>query len=83
MFGLVSKKKYDQLEDKYRNAKLDWRVRAQEKINDAQAYAVINLTVKELRKENKSLREEIAHWKQLYADEVQKRIEMAELMKNQ
>ena len=83
MFCFVSKKKYDELEARYRELKDNWSERCYAKILDAQAYERLQTKVIDLQKENKSLQEQIAHWKQMYADEVQKRIEMAQLMKNQ
>ena len=78
MFGLVSKKKYDELEARYRELKDNWSERCYAKILDAQAYERLQTKVIDLQKENKSLQEQIAHWKQMYADEVQKRIDLCE-----
>ena len=83
MFGLVSKKKYKKLEEQYREAKETRREEWYAGLMDAEKYARLQEKVIDLQKENKSLQEQIAKWKQMYADEVQKRIEMAELMKNQ
>ena len=78
MFGLVSKKKYDELEARYREIRGNWSERCYAKILDAQAYERLQTKVIDLQKENKSLQEQIAHWKQMYADEVQKRIDLCE-----
>ena len=83
MFGLVSKKKYKKLEEQYREVKETKRAEWYAGLMDAEKYARLQEKVIDLQKENKSLQEQIAKWKQMYADEVQKRIEMAELMKNQ
>ena len=83
MFGLVSKKKYDELEERYRKISGDWRERCYEKIIDAQEYVRLQKEVIDLQKEKQSMQEEITRWKRMYVDEVQKRIEMTELMKNQ
>ena len=83
MFGLVSKKKYDELEERYRKISGDWRERCYAKILDAQAYVRLQKEVVDLQKEKQSMQEEITRWKRMYVDEVQKRIEMTELMKNQ
>ena len=78
MFGLVSKKKYDELEARYREIRGNWSEHCYAKILDAQAYERLQTKVIDLQKENKSLQEQIAHWKQMYADEVQKRIDLCE-----
>lgn len=83
MFGLVSKKKYDELEERYRKISGNWREHCYAKILDAQAYVSLQKEVIDLQKEKQSMQEEITRLKRMYADEVQKRIEMTELMKNQ
>lgn len=83
MFGLVSKKKYDELEERYRKISSNWREHCYAKILDAQAYVSLQKEVIDLQKEKQSMQEEITRLKRMYADEVQKRIEMTELMKNQ
>lgn len=83
MFGLVSKKKYDELEERYRKISGNWREHCYSKILDAQAYVRLQKEVIDLQKEKQSMQEEITRWKRMYVDEVQKRIEMTELMKNQ
>ena len=83
MFGLVSKKKYKKLEEQYRKVKETKRAEWDADLMSAEKYLRLQEIVIELRKENKSIQEQISKWKQMYADEVQKRIEMAELIKNQ
>lgn len=83
MFGLVSKKKYKRLEEQYMEVKKIKRAEWEADLMNAEKYAILQEKFIDLHKENKSLQEQIAKWKQMYADEVQKRIEMAELMKNQ
>lgn len=83
MFGLVSKKKYDELEERYRKISGNLRERCYANILDAQAYVSLQKEVIDLQKEKQSMQEEITRLKRMYADEVQKRIEMTELMKNQ
>ena len=80
---LVCKKKYNELEAKYRELKRNQQEKLYDSFIDGKAYARLQEMVIELQKEIQSMQGEIAHWKQLYADEVQKRAEMAELMKNQ
>ena len=80
---LVSKKKYNELKEQYRELKKNQQEKLHAYLLDYNAYARMQERVLELQKEKQSMNGEIAHWKQLYADEVQKRIEMAELMKNQ
>lgn len=83
MFGLVSKKKYKKLEEQYMEVKKIKRAEWDADLMDAEKYARLQEIVIDLQKENKSLQEQIEKWKQMYADEVHKRIEMAKLMKNQ
>ena len=78
MFGLVSKKKYDELEARYREIRGNWSEHCYAKILDAQAYERLQTQVIDLQKEKQSMQEEIAHWKQMYADEVQKRVDLCE-----
>lgn len=83
MFGLVSKKKYKKLEEQYMQVKKIKRAEWDADLMDAEKYARLQEIVIDLQKENKSLQEQTEKWKQMYADEVHKRIEMAKLMKNQ
>jgi hypothetical protein len=83
MFGVVSKKKYKKLEEQYSKLKEIRRAEWDADLLSAEKYVRLQEIVIDLQKENKSLQERIAKWKQMYADEVQKRIEMAEFMKNQ
>ena len=78
MFGLVSKKKYDELESRYRETRGNLSERCYAKILDMQAYERLQKQVIGLQKEKQSMQEEIAHWKQMYADEVQKRVDFCE-----
>lgn len=82
MFGLVSKKKYKKLEAQYRELKETKRAEWYAGLMDAEAYARLQAKVIDLQKENQSMQEEIAHWKQMYADEVQKRIDFCEKVQN-
>ena len=78
MFGFVSQKKYNELEAQYRAAKSDWLAECYAKMFSVEDYARLQKTVIDLQKENQSMQEQIAQWKQMYADEVQKRIDLCE-----
>ena len=80
---LVSKKKYNELEAKYRELKRNQQEKLYESFIDGKTYVIMGDVVLKLQKQIQSMQCEIAHYKQMYADEVQKRIEMAELIKNQ
>ena len=74
MFGLISKKKYTELETKYNELRNTYE-------GSIYTTAILERSKSILEMENKSIRKEITHWKQMYADEVQKRIDLCEKLK--
>ncbi len=74
MFGLISKKKYTELETKYNELRNTYE-------GSIYTTAILERSKSVLEMKNKSIQKEITHWKQMYADEVQKRIDLCEKLK--
>lgn len=81
MFGLVSKKKYRELEEKCKDLseelsskRWEYRSRAREEIDALEQLSCV-------MKQNVTLATELLKYKQKYADELQKRLELAERVK--
>jgi len=88
MFGLVSKKKYRELEEKYRELEEKYRDRSEElssKRWESMRRAREEVEALEqlacVMKQNATLQTELLKYKQKYADELQKRLELAERVK--
>lgn len=71
MFGLVSKKKYDELQQKYDSEYYKERARIFDFSKRVEAEYETIIAEKD---------KEIAKWREKYADELQKRLELAELI---
>jgi len=74
MFFWVSRKKYKELEEKYNEANQKKQAEDLGMLIDSKSYIIIQEKVISLYKE-------VAKWKQMYADEVQKRIDLCEKVK--
>ena len=81
MFGLVSKKKYRELEEKYRDLSDALSSKRWEYYEDMRKDTRTINQLTEAIKMNSNLQAELQKYKQKYADELQKRLELAERVK--
>ena len=81
MFGLVSKKKYRELEEKYRELSDELSSKRWKYYEDMGQETRTTYQLTEAIKMNLNLQAELQKYKQKYADELQKRLELAERVK--
>lgn len=75
MFALVNKAKYKELVSKCKQAD-------QKELEEAYKIMAETTELVALRKENTTLREQVTKYKKMYADEVQKRIDLCEKLQD-
>ena len=81
MFGLVSKKKYRELEEKYRELSTELSSKRWERITELQGATAQQTMTTFILEQNRRLDKELQKYKQKFVDELQKRIELEEMVK--